>query len=264
MAQVAYPDHELSSTVSSRPTANGLAVIISNDYATCRGLKELNGTFVDADLMKATFKNLKFATLHWHNVTRSELIMLLERIASFRRYPPSYRRIGIVFSGHGTSDHKLYAQDGKEVKLDDMFKKFSPETAHHLGSIPKLFFIDACRGDARGRGAMVPKGGEEKKAIIVPHEGNFLVAYSTIPGHLSYEEEGSGGVWMSLLARKLQSEDASVLDILTKVNAELVEKYQEPGWVGYVQQPELVSRLNEEVYLLREARREQDIGKMFD
>lgn len=254
MATAAPAAVDLSSTVSNNPRANGLAVIISNDYAQVQQLKTLDGTLIDAHRMKSTFERLNFAVLQQRNVTQVKLMALLKQVASYERYPPSYRRLAIVFSGHGSSNHQLYTQDGKAVDIEGMFQMFFPERAHHLGNIPKLFFIDACRGDTQAVSVMVPKGGEERKPLFVPEQGNFLVAYSTTPGRLSYEKKGSGGLWMSLLARKLESEDASVLDILTRVNTELVEMYQEPGQMGVVQQPELVSRLNEEVYLLRESR----------
>ena len=58
---------------------------------------------------------------------------------------------------------------------------------------------------------------------------------------------------MNILAEKLRTTDASVLDVLTKVNTELCREFH-MDQVGCYQQPELVSRLNEEVHLLREAK----------
>ncbi len=240
---------------SAEQRANGFALIISNDYTGAHGaVEKLGGTLIDATLMKSTFEQLKFAVLHKHNVNRLELMELLRQTACCK-YPPSYRRIVIVFSGHGTDNYQLYDQDGKLVKVKDMLEMFFPEREPLQGGLPKLFFIDACRGDTHCRAVLVPKGGNEKTALPVPQHGNLLVAYSTIPGHQSYEEKGAGGVWMSLLAQRLLSDDTSVLDILTKVNTELLEKYkQDPRWMGFTQQPECLSRLNEKVFLLREAR----------
>ncbi len=266
---VSYDD--VSTVVSRRQRANGFAVIISNDCAQVEGLEELRGTHIDATLMESTFEKLNFAVLHRCNVTSAQLMELFTCTANCR-YPPSYRRIAIVFSGHGADNDQLYGQDGKLVKINDMFQLFFPERVHHLGNVPKLFFIDACRGCAHGKMVVVPRGGEEKKAVPVPEQGNYLVAYSTIPGHLSYEVRDAGGVWMPLLASTLLTEDVSVHDVLTKVNEKLLRKYEEPGWVG-IQQPECLSRLNEGVYLLREASRipekeeegeeEEDRGKLF-
>ena len=74
-----------------------------------------------------------------------------------------------------------------------------------------------------------------------------------MPDHRAHESKETGGIWMNILAEKLRTTDASVLDVLTKVNTELCREFH-TDQVGCYQQPELVSRLNEEVHLLREAR----------
>ena len=240
--------------VQANPTANGLAIIVSNDYTPLPDLESLTGTYKDALHMKATFEILKFGVLHKHNINKVEFLDLMSQTANFTCYPESYKRVAIVFSGHGANNYQLYMQDGNLIRMEEIFYPFFPERAPLIGSIPKLFFIDACRGEGDNPGVMVPRGGEEVIMSKVPQQSNFLVAYSTIPGYKSYEARGVGGIWLTKLADELKKKDASVLDILTKVNKKMKKKYQRPGWGTFMQQPELVSRLNEGVYLLREAR----------
>jgi len=67
---------------------------------------------------------------------------------------------------------------------------------------------------------------------------------------MSYET-AEGGVWMSSLAEKLKT-DASICDILTAINSELIEKYNCLS-LQDIQQPTFHSQLNEIINLYREA-----------
>ncbi len=111
---------------------------------------------------------------------------------------------------HGSSDHLLYTNDEilSTISTKDVLEHFYAA---------KMFFIDACRGDQRNPGLTVPRGGKSVTDII-PAEGNWLLAYSTLPKHKSYEEQGKGGVWMSKLADKLRTADKSLADILTSAS----------------------------------------------
>ena len=248
---------DLDQLVQANPEANGLAIVISNDYKEIKEVESLTGTTVDAKHMIDTFTVLKFATYHQQNIRRDRLIEVVHTAASYQEYPDSYRRIAVVFSGHGTNE-QLFTQEGARVDINDILRPFHPERAPFLGKIPKLFFIDACRGEKSNPGVYVPRGGELVSTLHVPEQGNFLIAYSTMPEYRSYEVKGQGGIWITALAKKLKEENASILDILTRVNEKMVEEFQRPGRAKSMQQPELLSRLNEEVNLFKEARGETD------
>lgn len=101
---------------------------------------------------------------------------------------------------------------------------------------------------------LIPKGVHDV-SLKVPEKSNFLVAYSTMPEHKAHELEGQGGI--NILAEKLKTKDASVLDVLTAVNVTLSSDFHSD--IGVYQQPELASRLNEEVHLLKEAKQLQGV-----
>lgn len=262
---VTFPNAEetyssVSEAVSRYPEAIGVAIVVSNDYQNSR-LVPLAGSHTDSKVMSEALLQLKFAVVCRHNVRKRDLVILIRDVTNDVKYPPSYRRVIFAFSGHGTRDNFLYTQDGDMVCINELLETFKTP---RLVDIPKLFFIDACRGDktdpgvpvARGKGkTSSPKGGTGLKLERLPSCGNFLVAYSTIADYKSFEMGVKGGIWMTALAEKLLTEDKSILDILTKVNQEFTENYQQ-SWetCRSVQQPELVATLNEVVNLCREAR----------
>ena len=234
------------------PRVNGFALIFTNDYeGEGSHLPTLKGARVDGQRMLETMELLNFETRWEHNATAT-LTRRVVRETVRCQYLPNYKRLAFVFSGHGTTKHYLYTQDGKQINFHDIMKQFNPDQSPHIGAIPKLFFIDACRGSLTTQPVLVTKGGHDV-SLKVPEQSNFLVAYSTMPDHRAHESRDQGGIWMSILAEKLKKTDASVLDVLTKVNAELCREFH-TDQVGCYQQPELVSRLNDEVHLLREAK----------
>ncbi len=229
------------------PNAKGFALIISNDYKNPEcGLLQLPGAQKDSTEMKVTFKYLKFAVHCIHNASGGELVSVLASVAR-HIYPSSYRRIAVVFSGHGTAGY-VYSGEGNQFELNTMYQQFS--ASQHLANIPKMFFIDACRGHERNTPIVVPRGGGLIQTIKVPHGGNFLFAYSTIMNYVSYETS-QGGVWMNRLAKELKS-NLSICDILTKINSELIKMYNCTN-IRDLQQPTFNSQLNEIVNLYDEA-----------
>ena len=127
-----------------------------------------------------------------------------------------------------------------------------PLTRHEgVYCIPKLFFIDACRG--RETLSQLQEGDNVSKALPatvtdersyvgkgVEHvAGNYRIDYATIPGHVSYAGN-KGSMWLPKLARALREHDRSFQEIAAIVKQEVHEKLGEENR----QQCETVDRLN--------------------
>ena len=253
-------DAPVAEAVRKKPAACGLAVIISNDYKTTPGLQHLSGTVKDGEKMNSAFQFLKLATIWQRNVTGGKLVQLLSDISRYPSYPTSYKCIAFVFSGHGLDANQLYMQDGSLITVQSIVESLLPKRARQLGTIPKLFFIDACRGNrelskeaiivprhagpSSGRVQETLQKGGVDATICVPPEGNFLIAYSTMPYYRSYELKGEGGLWMKNLAEKLCTSNQSIQDILSETNKELMEMFQAPEFRQSMMQPEYISRLH--------------------
>ena len=113
--------------------------------------------------------------------------------------------------------------------------------------IPKLFFIDACRGSETL--SVVSKGSETNEATgnspkayfekLVQHvSGNFRIDYATIPKHVSYAGTG-GSLWMPKMARAIKENYSSIQDISAAVKSEVHKALGENK-----QQCESVDRMN--------------------
>ena len=241
--------------VDLRPAANGLAIIVANERnypwqskGGERAKDDLPGVRIDLEAMKATFEELRFATFPIVNATADQIQHIVLAATARTEYPRSYRRIAFIFAGHG-DEGVIHTHTGPINLSKCVFEYFQPRTAPKLGDIPKLFFIDACRGRIMEAGVEVPvaRGSKGKETRMMPPIGNYLLACSTLMGMRSFEHDGGGGgFWMQQVAKQLREDRVSIFDVLTKVNYEVIKKFTGPG-CEQLQQPILESTLNTDV-----------------
>ena len=258
------------------PTSKGLAVIITNDYIGAKH-SDLRGTHLDGERMKEAFEALKFDVCWKKNVNQTDIQQLWHEISSFNFESVKHCKcMAFVFSGHGEPegrDGKLIMQDDTKIDIcKDFIAPVLPGNAKMIGDIPKIFFIDACRGDeatetvdvptrqgATGKGSpsnddsTTPsrKGCYQIDLQKVPAEGSCLIAYSTLPGCKSNEYTGKGSLWLEFLAKHLTTSSETIETLLTDVNKELLGYYRDHDSFEF-QQPEKLVRLNERLYLLKD------------
>jgi len=251
----------------------GAAFIVSNDYRTHQsGLPALNGTHKDAEKMTVAFTNLNYEVVSRENMTKQQTIAFIREAASLP-YSSSYKRLVFVFAGHGAAGKQLFdevgtpsgsagglicTQDGGTVDIDWLINQFKPdENRPQLGRMARLFFFDVCRGtnddvgvELTSRGFVSDRGGRFLTPDRVPSHGNILVAYSTLPTYKSYEVF-SGGLWISLLAEAIQTQNDDLSVVLTDVSRKLTEICR--ANFPYFQTPQCINQLTERVNLLGES-----------
>ena len=254
------PPGTISEVLLQNPSKRGLAIIITNDYG---GAAALAGTRKDGARMQRVFDGLQIATLWKENVSGDDLRRLLREIPTL---PRTYESISFVYSGHGSEGDVLCMQDGSKMHMQEIVNAFLPRRAPNVGNIPKLFFIDACRGSETFQPVVVPRtggnvqvdrpqrsgtrdrGATDMRTVFVPPEGNTIIAYSNISRNRALEGR-EGGVWMKALAKRMAESKESIENVLTEVRSDLQHMYQDPNWRGHMQLPETISHLLRPVYL---------------
>ena len=134
-----------------------------------------------------------------------------------------------AFSGTGGSD-MIVANDGGMIDLnhDIVIPLIRYE---EVLNIPKLFFIDACRGS---HSHISPCAGGSMSVYGV----NICMDYATMADHLSYIST-TESMWMPKLARALREQKDSYQNISDRVKREVYI-----GSEGKNQQCESINRLN--------------------
>ena len=140
-----------------------------------------------------------------------------------------------VIMAHG-SQGTFSCADGERIDLKtDVFPRFKSSRAAALAGKPKIFLINKCRGhrsaaavgvDGGGGGG----GGESKweaddeaddGTAYVADDTDYLTAYSSTPGHVSWRNEEKGSWMMSLLCdifEKAEHEGKPCCDLVKALN----------------------------------------------
>ena len=243
------------------PGATGLIVIVTNDYsnlpAAAAGggsLPKLKGAHLDGESLSGAFRELGFAVCWMENVVKHSLQGIMWELRNLKfSSVQKYRCIIFVFAGHGCEGDNLIMQDGSKFQVvQDIIDPLLPKNSKEIGSIQKIFLIDACRGEGTTQTVFVPRSASHRGGSLigseeVAQEGGFMLAYSTLPMHKAYEDPRHGGLWFSTLAKLLREKRhlCSIENLLTAVNKEM--KARMGG--SQFQQPEKVVRLNEIICL---------------
>ena len=113
-----------------------------------------------------------------------------------------------VFSGHGCNDdgkEMIIANDGEKLEFDKDI--LLPLTRHKaVEEIPKLFFIDACRGTEELKARKMGSGEGDSVKRTQHAEGNYRIEYSTIPNHVAWSNKDRGSRLLRKLGPKLKEE----------------------------------------------------------
>lgn len=128
---------------------------------------------------------------------------------------------------HGDSKGRLYAKDGG-FNVEDLYKPFLKNSSLH--GKPKLFFLQACRGNFADFGVIAKTTGEnllidsiDSKAsyegcYTIPTFADILIMYSTVGGVVSFKN-ATGSWFIQKLCEELnENQHEDLLSVLTYVN----------------------------------------------
>lgn len=167
---------------------------------------------------------------------------------------------------HG-DEEGILGVDSRAIPVDEITAKFQGGKCPYLATKPKLFFLQACRGDVDDEGYLVPRGpghvypdAIDEMPVKLPSDADFLIAYSTTKGHVSNRRfadnvrvaESIGkflGSWfISCLVQILETYSGreDLMTMLTRVNQSMCKEYSVPG--GFKQISCQLSMLTKKVY----------------
>lgn len=198
----------------------GLAVLITCNYGGKLAVEK------DAEEMNKMFKHFGYeiAELKNNEATYDEITKLLKQVSQYLgEYAGTTDEKVLIFafSGHGATGDRIATCDYPRRYLslkDDIIQPFVENPG--VGEIPKLFFIDACRGSDDLKGDIL----ESLKQCDSDVKGethlvsNFRIDYATIPNHVARTHN-----WMCYLAQDIRnnSPNSSIQEIAVNVRKKL-------------------------------------------
>ncbi|XP_026931464.1 caspase-2 isoform X2 [Leopardus geoffroyi] len=159
-----------------------------------------------------------FAQLPAHRVTDSCIVALLS---------------------HGV-EGGIYGVDGKLLQLQEVFRLFDNASCPNLQNKPKMFFIQACRGDETDRGVDQQDGknragsseceeSDDSKELLktrLPTRSDMICGYACLRGTAAMRNTKRGSWYIEALTQVFSERacDTHVADMLVTVNALIKER----------------------------------------
>ncbi|XP_068113980.1 caspase-2 [Hyperolius riggenbachi] len=223
--------HKQAYIMRSRP--RGLALIISNIEFSTPELDYRQGGEVDLIALKQLFTHLNYRPIVCCNKTGEEMTSELEHFSALQEHSNLDSAIIAILS-HGV-DGAVYGTDGTQVQLQEIFTKLDNAHCQRLQNKPKMFFIQACRGEEADRGVDQRDGreqaaspgceqsdaGREDGKIRLPTQSDMICAYACLRGTVSLRNTKRGSWFIQDLTEVFSkhAKDTHVADMLVKVNA---------------------------------------------
>jgi caspase 3 len=207
----------------------GLVLIINNQNFVCT--EERKGSDKDVDRILDTFENLNFKTRSFMNQTKQQMKELVENYSK-RDYSNDSCFICFIIS-HGDNGQILCSDEMLIDLKKEIIKPF--QINQTLVNKPKLFFIQACRGNGVmpniesldiSYDLIEEDSNIETDACKIPIGADFLYSYATVEGYKAFRDRNRGSWYIQILCDLISNKAASeeLSRILLEVNDRIAEK----------------------------------------
>ena len=229
---------------------HGWCLIVNNvDF---EHLNRRGGSDLDAQKLEDLFTQLQYKVKMVRNQTSKQLKETLFQFATLDDHRAADSMVVCLLS-HGL-EGQIYGIDGVLVSIPDLLALFNGYMAKDLVGKPKLFFIQACRGSDFDHGADMTDGARtagdlrmkrtaeqllnaafptDKVETFVepetlPAEADTLVAYSTVPGYVSWSnlQKGSWFVQAIVDVFSAYAHEEDVVSMLVRVNGKVAREFE--------------------------------------
>ncbi|XP_029648145.1 caspase-3 [Octopus sinensis] len=201
----------------------GVAYIFNNETFEDSSLKTRLGSSKDSDDFKNALIKLGFEEDDIHLYTDATTEEMLEALELFGKENSDIDIDCFICAilSHGGQDDIIYGYEGP-IELEKLLSCLRPDRCAPLTGIPKLFFIQACRGTTPDIGV------EKKDADYIDHDerspkipvmADMLVVYSSVNKYPSFRDEGEGSWFMQVLSKILTEygTQCEIMKLLTAV-----------------------------------------------
>ena len=238
---------------------HGICLIINNHkfyHPTHpeRAHNDRGGAEVDQYNLVQTFRYLRYRVEVEENLTHDQMTEKMMKMS--QRDHSNYDSFICCILTHGERD-VVHGADSIEVNLSDLtgLMKFS----RTLTGKPKMFFVQACRGDKEDPGVQLDherdSGGLDTSSVnsVIPSDADFFYGYATPSGSAAYRSKRHGSWYISELCKVFtESAYGSTLGRMMKKVNNLVSKAFTKD--GLKQCSENVDRLRKEVHFFHHIR----------
>ena len=163
----------LSYQMKSYP--RGICTIINNKFFS--NMNEREGTDADAAALQQLFTHFGFYTSRYNNLTGNQMRRLFKETAA--KDHTKFDCLVVAVLTHGTKG-KLYGTDGRLVPVEEITELFTGNKCPTLAGKPKVFLLQACRGERKDKGVKydMTDGNDDHNIAEVESEDETDSAYT--------------------------------------------------------------------------------------
>ncbi|XP_066540001.1 caspase-2 isoform X2 [Hoplias malabaricus] len=253
------PEFYLSHIAQAYPMSSsprGLALVLSNVHFE-PALSELDtrrGGEVDEEVLRRLFTELDFTVVLCKDLTVKAMQDCIEQFVR-RQEHAKFDCCAVCLLSHGV-EGSIYGTDGQLLELDWVFERFDNARCPLLQNKPKMFFVQACRGEEMDSGVDQLDGeehteptcceqsdaGREEKSerqngardqtereilrVKLPQRSDMICGFATLKGTAAMRNTKKGSWFIQELntAMRLRGRDTHLSDILVQVNGRIKER----------------------------------------
>lgn len=233
----------------------GFCIIFNHEEFKDNYMPPRTGSQYDACRLESTFTALGFSVQVYHDLEGDKIKNIINDLAKADH--TTCDTVVIIVLSHGMRSNILMSHD-RMYPVDMLWTPFMPDKCPSLAGKPKLFFIQACRGENLDGGVRLRSQTETDNAsntYKIPTMADFLIAYSTTEGFYSWRNPQNGTWFIQSLCDVLDEEGAKLdlSTLLLKVSRKVALDYESINdlWPWQHQQkqvPQIISTLIRHCY----------------
>lgn len=197
----------------------------------------LRNTLNDAKSVAKTLRELGFAVIEKHNVTRDQL---LKAVLEFRATLPQTEVGLFYFAGHGISvrganyliplksDYTPDQADDVTLRLLAETRLFNVEQVvadmSTAGAQCNLIILDACRTTAITNNSLTRDATQHSGLSEMNPPAGSLIAFATDAGHTALDGDGSNGLYTEELLQNLSTPNLTIEQVFKRTRAGVLER----------------------------------------
>uniref|UniRef100_A0AAY3ZW86 Caspase 2 n=1 Tax=Denticeps clupeoides TaxID=299321 RepID=A0AAY3ZW86_9TELE len=261
----------------------GLALVLSNVNfdPSMSEFDSRRGGEVDEEVLRKLFVELDFKVLIQRDLSAQDMRKCIEQFSQRTEHRDA-DCCAVSLLSHGI-EGAVYGIDGQPLKLDWVFEAFNNAHCHQLQNKPKVFFIQACRGEEMdcgvdqldGPGHTQSLGYEQRDAgwqeeeieserrereerdklrVKLPQRSDMICGFASLKGTAAMRNTKKGSWFVQELNMMLRqrARDTHLSDILVQVNGRIKEREGHAPGSAYhrcKEMSEFTSSLCKDLYL---------------
>ncbi|XP_038647982.1 caspase-6-like [Scyliorhinus canicula] len=248
---------------NTKHESRGIALIFNHEhFFWYLNLPMRGGTNADRYNLEKRLQELGFDVRVHDNLKSSEVLQIIHEVATSDH--SGMDCFLCVFLSHGENNH-IFAYDAK-INLQEVTERFRGDKCPSLVGKPKIFVIQACRGDKHDEPVMPMDEVDAQQPVenevvvdagtmpTLPAGADFIMCYSVAEGFYSHRETINGSWYIQDFCNLLESYGSQIefTEFLTLVNRKVSQRSvlncQDRSAIGKKQVPCFASMLTKKLY----------------